>query len=97
MGVLRRREVRVFFLLAGLHGQLGGGEGGDVVLAGVGGGDVVAAAVGEVEAEGLAGPPLRTVASLAVMMWGDAGLVRSAMKTWCQMAVPLAPGMTSWA
>ena len=52
---IEAREVRAFFLLAGLHGQLGGGEGGDVVLAGVGGGDVMAAAVGEVEAEGLAG------------------------------------------
>jgi hypothetical protein len=39
-------EVRASFLLAGLHGELGGGEGGDVVLAGVGGGDVVLAAVG---------------------------------------------------
>ena len=47
--------MRAFFLLAGLHGQLGGGEGGDVVLAGVVGGDVVLAAVGQVEAEGLGG------------------------------------------
>ena len=48
-------EVRAFLLLTGLHGELGGEEGGDVVLAGIVEGDVVAAAVGELEAEGLVG------------------------------------------
>jgi hypothetical protein len=51
--VFAAAEVGVFFLLAGLHGHLGGEEGGDVVLARGGGGDVVAAAVGELHAEGL--------------------------------------------
>ncbi len=42
-----------FLPLPALHGQIGGGEGGDIVLARVAGGHIVAGPVGELQVQGL--------------------------------------------